>query len=102
MLKSKNQVSLFVNYSYNSFYDFCSSENIYSKRRYVPKYGTFDFMCGLYMDIPSTDIHVSGPAICILYPMVTNGLHWCLLTKVTSNYQLFFYRNEHNRTPRCS
>ena len=28
MLKSKNQVTLFVNYSYNSFYDFRSSENI--------------------------------------------------------------------------
>ena len=28
MLKSKNQATLFVNYSYNSFYDFRSSENI--------------------------------------------------------------------------
>ena len=27
MLKSKNQVTLFVNYSCNSFYDFLSSEN---------------------------------------------------------------------------
>ena len=27
MLKSKNQVTLFVNYSYNNFYDFRSSEN---------------------------------------------------------------------------
>ena len=27
MLKSKNQVTLFVNYSYNNFYDFLSSEN---------------------------------------------------------------------------
>ena len=27
MLKSKNQVTLFVNYSYNSFYDFRPSEN---------------------------------------------------------------------------
>ena len=27
MLKSKNQVTLFVNYSYNNFYDFHSSEN---------------------------------------------------------------------------
>ena len=27
MLKSKNQVTLFVNYSYNSFHDFRSSES---------------------------------------------------------------------------
>ena len=27
MLKSKDQVTLFVNYSYNNFYDFRSSEN---------------------------------------------------------------------------
>ena len=29
VLKSKNQVTLFVNYSYNTFYDFRSSENTY-------------------------------------------------------------------------
>ena len=33
MLKSKNQVTLFVNYSYNSFYDFRFSENMYSKQK---------------------------------------------------------------------
>ena len=40
MLKSKNQVTLFVNYSYNSFYDFRPSENkIRQTEGYVPKYG---------------------------------------------------------------
>ena len=33
MLKSKNQVTLFVNYSYNSFSDFHSFENIYSEQK---------------------------------------------------------------------
>ena len=33
MLKSKNQVTLFVNYSYNSFYDFRFSENTYSEQK---------------------------------------------------------------------
>ena len=33
MLKSKNQVSLFVNYSYNSLYDYRSSENTYIANR---------------------------------------------------------------------
>ena len=41
MLKSKNQATLLVNYSYNSFHDLCSSKNIYEG--YVPKYGIFDF-----------------------------------------------------------
>ena len=35
ILKPKNQVTLFVNYSYNSFHDLCSSENIYSERNAV-------------------------------------------------------------------
>ena len=46
MLKSKNQVTLFVNYSYNSFYDFRFSENMYSKQVHVPKYGIFEFIWG--------------------------------------------------------
>ena len=46
--------------------------------------GFFDLYGGLYMNIPLTDIHVSGPAILII-----NQLHWCLLkliylSKVTS------------------
>ena len=32
-LTSKNQVTLFVNYSYNSFYDFRFSENTYSEQK---------------------------------------------------------------------
>ena len=70
MLKSKNQVTLFVNYSYNSFYDFRFSENTYSEQKvmiYVPKYEIFEFVWGLYKDIPLTDIHAIGPAIFILY-----------------------------------
>ena len=33
VLKSKNRVTLLVNYSYNSYYDFHSSENTYSKQK---------------------------------------------------------------------
>ena len=33
MLKSKNQVTLFVNYSYISFYDFHFSENTYREQK---------------------------------------------------------------------
>ena len=53
-MKSKNQVTLFVNYSYNGFYDFRSSELEYIKRTgdYVPNYGIFDFIWRLYMHIP--------------------------------------------------
>ena len=50
MLKPKNQVTLFVNYSYNSFYDFRFSENTYREQKVVPKYGIFDFI----WDIPLT------------------------------------------------
>ena len=68
MLKSKNQVTLFVNYSCNSFYDFRSSENIIKRTGgYVSNYRIFDFIWGLYTNIPLTDIHASGPAILILY-----------------------------------
>jgi len=35
MLKFKNQVTLFVNYSYNSFYDFRFSENTYRKQKVI-------------------------------------------------------------------
>ena len=52
MLKSKNQVTLFVNYSYNSFYDFRFPKNTYSKQ--VIYGNTFN-------------IHAIGPAIFILY-----------------------------------
>ena len=51
MLKPKNQVTLFVNYSYNSFYDFRFSENTYREQKVVPKYGIFDFI----LDIPLTN-----------------------------------------------
>ena len=33
MLKSMNQVTLFVNYSYNSFYGFHFSTNTYSEQK---------------------------------------------------------------------
>ena len=33
MLKSKNQVTLFINYSYNSFYDFRFSENTHREQK---------------------------------------------------------------------
>ena len=58
-----------------------------ANRRLCAKYGIFDFIWGLYMNISLTDIHASGPPIFILYH---NKLHGCLLNlplKVTSNYQ---------------
>ena len=75
MLKSKNQVTLFVN---NSFYDFCSFEKKYSKQKgYVPIYGhtcTFNrYPC-------------EWSSYFYTLQMVTNELRWCLLnffSKVT-------------------
>ena len=68
MLKSKNQVTLFVNYRYNSFYDFLFSENTYHEQKVMcQNMGFYEFIWRLYMDIPLTDIHAIGPAIFILY-----------------------------------
>ena len=40
MLKSKNQETLFVNYSYSNIYDISSSENVYTvlTRNYAPPF----------------------------------------------------------------
>ena len=58
MLKSKNQVTLFVNYSYNSLYDLKRTEG------YVPKYGhygIFYILYGeLYMNVPLTLLTTVG------------------------------------------
>ena len=58
MLKSKNQVTLFVNYSYNSFYDFRSSDSIRKANRGLRAktsmaiMGAWILYVGLYMNIP--------------------------------------------------
>ena len=64
MLKSRNQLTLFVNN--------CSLTIVLlilhmANRRLCAKYGIFDFIWGLHMDIPLTGIHASGPAIFMLY-----------------------------------
>ena len=40
------------------------------------------------MNIPLTDMHASGPAILLLYQCNCTSAY---LSKVSSNYQLFFY-----------
>ena len=89
MLKSKNQVTLFVNYSYNSFYDFRFSKNTYREQKVMCQNMGFSILYGgyiwtslvsrphfsrppeksslgtrLYMDIPLTDIHAIGTGAC--------------------------------------
>ena len=82
----KTKWPLFVNYSCNSFYAFLLPKYILWMKGFVLKY---DFIWGLNMDIPLTNIHTSCPTIFILKLI---ELHWCLLNLlVTSNYQLFFY-----------
>ena len=49
MLKSKNQVTLFVNYSYNGFNDFCFSENTYSKQKVMSQNMGFLNLYGGYI-----------------------------------------------------
>ena len=49
MLKSKNQVTLFINYSYNSFYDFRYSENTYSEQKVMCQNMGFLILYGGYI-----------------------------------------------------
>ena len=49
MLKSKNQVTLFANYSYNSFYDFHFSENTYSEQKVMCQNMGFLILYGGYI-----------------------------------------------------
>ena len=49
MLKSKNQVTLFVNYSYNSFYDFRFSKNTYSEQKVMCQNIGFLILYGGYI-----------------------------------------------------
>ena len=49
MLKSKNQVTLFVNYSYNTFCDFCFSENTYREQKVMCKNMGFSILYGGYI-----------------------------------------------------
>jgi len=83
MLKFKNQVTLFVNYSYISFCDFVFPKLHIANRRICAKIWDFDFIWGLYMDIPLTDIHAIGPAIFTLYQW---QLHWCLLNLLVKSH----------------
>ena len=56
MLKSKNQVTLFGNYSYNSFNDFRPSKNKQSKQRVMcQNMGVLILYGGLYMNIPEEE-----------------------------------------------
>ena len=54
-----------INYSYNSFYDLCSSEKTYSEPKVMCQ--NIGIYMGLYMNIPLTDIFANGPPILILY-----------------------------------
>jgi len=37
------------------------------EKKFVSKYGIFDFICELYMYIPLTDIHMICPTIFVIY-----------------------------------
>ena len=70
MLKSKNQVTLFVNYSCNSFCDFCFSENTFREQKIMCQKLIWDFrfyMGVIYIDIPLTGIYAIGATIFILH-----------------------------------
>ena len=49
MVKSKSQMTLFVNYSYNSFYEFRSSENTYRDQKMMCQNMGFLVLYGGYI-----------------------------------------------------
>ena len=82
-----NLTTLFLNYSYISFFDLLSSENIYGKQK---------VMCQnkrVFYIVWRSHIHMSGTPI--FNSNNDNQLHWCLLNLqllVKSCFKLFFYR----------
>ena len=70
ILKSKNQVTLFVNYSYNGL---CFPKVYKANRKLCPK--LWNFIWGVIYEhtINSCPCYVNN------LPMVNNQLHWCLL-----------------------
>ena len=83
MLKSKNHVTLFVNYSCNSFCDFCFSENTFREQKIMCQKLIWDFR--FYMGVIYIYRHTFNRYLrdwCNYFytpPMATNELHWCLL-----------------------
>ena len=94
MLKSKNQVTLFVNYNCNSFYDFRFSENTYREKKVMcQNMGFFIFYMGI-MYIHTFNRYPRNWSSCFysLPPMRTNESHWCLLNLlVKSHFKLYSY-----------
>ena len=95
MLKFKNQVALFVNYSYTIA---CCSENTYSKQKLLVYQNTF--IWGLYMDTLLISTQVVQ-----LFLYFTNGdrIAW-VIAKFTcqkslqTSYRLFFCGGKYNST----
>ena len=55
----------------------------------MPEYGTFDFIWGLHVNIPSTDMHVVQLLVFKYSTIVKYQLHWCLLNfLVKSHFKL--------------
>jgi len=84
MLKSNNQATLFVNYSYNSFFDFRSSKNTHSEQKVMCQNMGF-FIWWTFNRYPR---EWSSYFYTLL--MVTNEFHWCLLKSLQTinNYSL--------------
>ena len=74
MLKSKNQVTLFVNYSYNSM-TFVLPKVYKANRGYVPNYGIFDFIWGVIYEHTSNRYPREWSSYFNTLPMVNNQLH---------------------------
>ena len=89
----------FFLFTFLLFYDFlCLFVNYnlwphsYTKQKFVPKDGIFDFTWGIIIyDITYPDIHASCPEFCYSTNSKCTDTCWISLWKVTSNYQLFFY-----------
>ena len=96
MLKSKKQVTLFVNYSYNIFYGLCSPKMYKGNRKLYAKLWNFLFYMGGYIwTYSSTQFNN--------LPMVNNQLRWCLLNfLVKSHSKLLLWGNvlQHKITAR--
>ena len=88
MLKSKNQVTLFVNYSYNSFCDYFSKNKFREQKIMCQKLiWDFQFYMGVYIHKHTFNRYLRDwYNYFYTLPMATNELHWCLLnlSKVTS------------------
>jgi len=75
MLKSKNQVTLFVNYSYNSFNDLRFSENMHSEQKVMSQNMGFWIYMEVIYEHPFNRYPRDWSSYFYTQPMVSNELH---------------------------